>query len=400
MVIEKFRLAYLLLMSSNISLEIVGLFKILYLTSGHAGRNQSEEFMMKRSIIWVLALIVTTSFCIAWNSDSYASGRKIKLTFSSVYMNRHNTVVNGFKPWIKQIEKITDGKAKISYFDPGTLCPQNETWSSVVSGAVDVGTNYCPYTPGKFPLTEVMELPLIAPSSEAGSLVTWELYQKYPEWRKQFKDAKLLWLWTSATYQLHTKDKMVRTLEDLKGMRIIGWSPGILQVIKLLGGSPMEIAGLDTYLALERGMADGVFCPLAPIKSLKVSDSVHHTTIIDMMVGPFWAAINTELYNDLPGDVKQVFLESTGEKMTRICGQTLDQGAMEDSRWLKQNKGHEFYVVPEKEKERWFKAVSPMHEEWVSKMEKRGHKNARAILNDAIRLGRKYAKTTGRGYQD
>ena len=356
---------------------------------------------MRKSFTSLAGICVAAlCLCLVWQCPGYAGGKKLKLNFSSVYMNRHNTVVNGFKPWMKEVQKKTDGKVKIDYFDPNTLCPHMETWASVVSGGVDIGTNYCPFNPGKFPLTEVMELPLIVPSAEAGSLVTWELYNKYPEWQESFKDATLLWQWTSATYQLHTKDKMVRTLEDLKGLRIIGWSPGIIKAIKLLGASAIEMTGMDTYLALERGMADGVFCPLAPIKSYKISDSVKYTTVIDMMVGPFWGAINTPLWNSIPEDIQKVFRETSGENMARICGKTLDEGAAGDAQWLKKNKGHKFYVVPDEEKKRWFKAVSPMHQEWLDKMEKRGYKNAQAILDDAIRLGEKYAKITGRGFQE
>ena len=356
---------------------------------------------MKKSFI--SSFVVCTlalGLCLAWPGAGHAGKKKLQLNFASVYMNRHNTVVNGFKPWMKEIEEKTNGRVKMNYFDPNTLCPMKEHWDSTVMGAVDFGTNYCPFNPGKFVLAEAMEMPLIVPSAEAGSLVTWELYNKYPEWRAQFKDAKLLWQWTSATYQLHTKSQMIRTLEDLKGKKIIGWSPKLLQMIKLLGASPIDITSTDSYLAIERGMADGVLCPLAPIRSFKISDAAKYHTIIDMNVGPFWAAMNTALWDSLPADIRKVFEETTGEKMARICGQTLDQGAVADSQWLKKQGGHEFYVVPEQEKARWFKAVTPLHEEWIKRAEKRGFKNARAILDDAVRLGKKYAKTTGRGYQE
>ena len=356
--------------------------------------------MKKLFVASIVGLAMALCLCAVSQDPAYAGGKKIQMNFASVYMNRHNTVVNGFKPWMKEIEKKTSGKVKMNYFDPNTLCPLKENWDSTVSGAVDFGTNYCPFNPGKFVLAEAMEMPLIVPSAEAGSLVTWELYKKYPKWRAQFKNAKLLWQWTSATYQIHTKGKMIRTLEDLKGMKIIGWSPRLIQMIKLLGGSPIDITATDTYLAIERGMADGVLCPLAPIRSYKISDTAKYHTIIDMNVGPFWAAMNTSLWESLTPDIQKVYKETTGEKMARICGKTLDEGAVADSQWLKKQGNHKFYVVPDKEKERWFKAVTPLHEAWIKKAEGRGYKNARVILEDAVRLGKKYAKTTGRGYQE
>ena len=355
--------------------------------------------MKKSYLSFCLVLGLVLCLGVAWPGVGYA-GKKIQMNFVSVYMPRHNTVVNGFKPWLKLVEKESNGRVKMNHFDPDTLCPARETWNSTVAGSVDFGTSYCTYNPGRFFLTEVMELPLIVPGAEAGSLVAWEINNKYPELQAQFKDVKLLWQWTSATYQLHTAKKMVRTLDDLKGMKIIGWSPRIIKIIELLGASPIEITGNDSYLAMERGMADGVFCPLAPIRSMKISDAVKYHTIVDMMVGPFWGAMNKSLWESLPPEIQKVFLDTTGERMARICGQTLDQGAAEDSVWLKKQGGHDFYVLPDDERERWLEAVQNIHEEWVKKAEDRGFKNARAILNDAKALGKKYAKTTGRGYQE
>jgi len=355
---------------------------------------------MKKSFVMCFVLGFALSLCAAWPGSTHAAGKTIQMNFVSVYMNKHNTVVHGFKPWMEEINEKTDGRVKINYFDPNTLCPLKEIWNSTVTGAVDIGTNYCPFNPGKFVLAEAMEMPLVVPSAEAGSLVTWELYKKYPEWQAQFKDVKLLWQWTSATYQIHTKGKMVRTLEDLKGMKIIGWSPRLIEMIKLLGGSPIDITATDTYLAIERGMADGVLCPLAPIRSYKISDAAKNHTIIDLNVGPFWGAMNKGLWEDLPADIQKVFEETTGEKMARISGKTLDEGAAADAKWLKEQGGHTFYVVPDEEKERWLEAVKPIHEAWIRKAEEAGYKNARAILEDAMRLGKKYAEITGRGYQE
>jgi TRAP-type transport system periplasmic protein len=88
----------------------------------------------------------------------HAAGKKIQMNFVSVCMNKHNTVVNGFKPWMEKINEKTNGKVKINYFDPNTLCPLKEIWNSTVTGAVDIGANYCPSNPGKFGLNGTTSL--------------------------------------------------------------------------------------------------------------------------------------------------------------------------------------------------------------------------------------------------
>ncbi len=363
---------------------------------------------MKKAIALMAAFVLSCSLvlsgCGGQKTEPKAAApaddqKVIELSFVGDYMEAHPTVVNGWKPWMKEVGEKTGGKLKINYFNPNTLCPIKELYASTVAGTVDIAAGYCGNTPGKFPVNELLELPLIAPSAEAGSLLVWEMYKKYPEWRDEFKDTKLLWQWTSATFQLHTTKKLVKSLDDLKGMKIIGWTPRMLETIKLLGANPVEITGPDSYLALQRGMADGVMCPLAPVRSYKISDAAKFHTIVDLSVGPFYGVMNKARYDGLPPEVKKVLDETTAEKMAQVCGKTLDQGAVADAKWLKEN-GHTFHVLSAEEKKRWLEAVRPLHEKWVKEMEAKGFKNARAMLEDALRLGEELGKKTGRGYQE
>lgn len=344
----------------------------------------------------VLAIGLLLSGCGQKPASEQQSGVKqqqFELNFSSNYMESHPTVVNAFMPWMKTVEERSGGKVKINFYNPNTLCPVKDVYDNVVAGSVDIGAIFGGYTPGKFPYFGVMDLPLIAPNSEVGSLITWELYQRFPEWREQFKDTKVLWHWASAPYQLHTTKKLVRTLEDLKGMKIIGWSPQILEVIKLLGANPIELTSVDTYLALERGMADGVMCPMAPLRSYKISDAAKYHTIVGISVNPFCMAMNLTKYNSLPPDVQKILEETTGAKMAELCGKSLDQGDLKDTQWMKDN-GHTFYVLPAEEKNKWLNAVIPLREKWVKDMEAKGYSKAREILNEAVKLGEQHTRKT------
>lgn len=360
---------------------------------------------MKKSHILTILVLISVSLllggCGGGSGDADANGvasdEPVELNFTSAYVDAHPTSANAFKPWTEEIYELTDGQLKIHFYAVNTLCPQKETYDAVTAGFVDIGSNVCGDTPGKFRYTDVLELPLLCSSAESGSLVMMELFEMYPEIQAEYSDTELLWMWASATYNLHTINKEVRTLEDLKGMRIIGWSPNTLEIIKHLGANPVEVAPLDTYMSLERGMADGVLCPLAPVRSFKISDVAKYHTIVDLSVAPFFSAANKETYESLPDNLKSILKETTGVEMARRAGISLDQGAIADSEWMKEQ-GHSFYVLPNDERERWLEAVSPMWEKWVENMEKDGYTKAREILESAIELGKKYDEVTGRGF--
>jgi TRAP-type C4-dicarboxylate transport system substrate-binding protein len=307
-------------------------------------------------------------------------------------------VVNAWTPWFQQVDKLTGGELKITYFNPNTLTPLADHFDSTISGMIGVGGNDCSRNPGKFDLSTVMEVPGLAPSSECGSLVFWELFKNHPELQKEYSEINILWLWASATYQLHTTKKEVKTLADLKNMKIVAWNKTSVNVLHALGANPIQLPPTDSYLALERGMADGVLCPLAPIISFKISDAVKYTTVCDIFLNGFWAGIGHDTWKSLSPKAQKVMTDTTGEIMAKQSGLTLDQGAVRDSEKLKAS-GHTFYVLPDAERQNWLKATQKLRDRWVTDMEAKGYKNAKALLDDALKLSAKYAPITGRGFK-
>ncbi len=349
---------------------------------------------MRSKRMWKTLLIVSLAIL----CGSSLAMAKTELSMTTAYMNTHPTVINAWEPWFKEINKMTNGEVSITFFNPNTLTPMSNNYDSTIAGTVGLGSNGCSLNAGKFPLSDVIGLPGIVPSAECGSLVFWDLYRKYPELQSEYKDVKLLWLWTSATYQIHTTKKPVKTIDDLKGMKIICWDRVSVDIMRALGANTLLLQHTDSYLALERGMADGVFCPLAPIISFKISDAAKYTTVCDIMVTGFWAGIGPTVWKNISPASQDVLVKTTGENMAKASGLTLDQGAVSDSEKLKA-KGHTFIMLPESDHAKIIKATAPIRDSWVSNMEKAGYKNAKAMMEDAFALSKKYAPVTGRGYK-
>ncbi len=319
-----------------------------------------------------------------------AAEKKWEMSLTTGYNDKHPTVINVWFPWAEAINKETGGRVTIQNFNPGTICPEPEMFSSAESGVVTIAGTGQSRTPGKFPYAEVVDLPLLTSNAEAGSLLSQAGYEHFKALQDEEKGLKVLWQWASAPFVLHTK-KPVRSLEDLKGMKIIGWYPTIMDVIRALGASPIQVATTDTYLSLQRGMADGVLCPLAPVRSFKINEGTSYTTLCNLMVSNFVMGMNRDVWNSLPDDIKAVFNKYSGEKMARWSGQSLDQGAAAD-REILAKAGHTFIELDAKELDRWRAAVTPIHEAWVKKMEGKGLNEARAILDWHKEMGKKYAE--------
>jgi len=321
------------------------------------------------------------------------------LKFVSEYPDKHPTVKNGFLPWIEEVKDLSGGRLNITFFNPNALVPARQVWASVIAGVADIGASPCHWVHGKLRVAPVIQLPMMFNGAEAGSLTTWDLSQRFPEWKKEYRQVKVLWHWSSALFEVHTRDKLIRNLEDLKGMKMIGWNPQIRNIIKTLGANSVEVTPHDTYLALERGMADGVMCPIAPMKVYKITDVAKKHTIVDLMSDPFYAVMNKQKWKSLPNDLKKILNDTTGRRMSRISGKTLDEGSIRDVAWMKSN-GHEFYVLPAAEKARWQQKVDGIHQGWVKKMKNKGYRNASKIHQETVKLGKKYSAMTVGGYKN
>jgi TRAP-type C4-dicarboxylate transport system substrate-binding protein len=170
-------------------------------------------------------------------------------------------------------------------------------------------------------------------------------------------------------------------------------------MIRRLGANAIDGKPADTYLMLERGIADGVLCPLAPLRSFKITDAAKHHTIINLSAGGFWAGMNQAKWNGLPPDLQKLIGESTGDKMAQLCGKTLDEGTIQDVQWMKEKK-HTFYVLSPAEKEKWKERLRPIVDEWLKKMEQKGYKNVREIYETTVSLGKQYSDKTKGGYAE
>jgi TRAP-type C4-dicarboxylate transport system substrate-binding protein len=342
-----------------------------------------------------LGILIVSLALMAFNGTVWAADKKYIIKMSSEYAPKHPTIVNGFTPYFEEIKKKTGGRLEIQYFAPNTLTPAREAYSATVHGVVDMAFSPQAFVSGKFPLSNVTGLPLMFQSAEAGSLTTWELYKRFPNWQAEYKEVKPLWHHVSALFELHTTKKHVKTIEELQGMKIIVWHPPTRKIVVALGANPVETTPQDTYLALERGMAEGVLCPIAPMRSFKISDTAKYHTMLNLSVLPFWGAMNQKKWNSLPPDLQKVLEDTMGEKMARIAGKTLDDGAARDITWMKEH-GHTYYTLPPQERKRWLAKVEGIHGKWINDMQAKGHKNAQEIYDTTVRLSAQFQEQVGK----
>lgn len=336
--------------------------------------------------IFILTVALMSFSAIAWSAEKY------NLRMSSGYPLKHPTVALGLKPWVEEVKKASNGKLNIKIFPPNALHPSIDGAEAVAKGIVDMSYNAYGLNKGKFPIGGFMTLPFLFRSATAGAYTAWDLVNQYPEYMEEHKDFHLLWIHASAIFHLHTVKKPVKTLEELKGMKIIIWVADSRAFLEALGAIPLEVEAYDTYLALERGMADGVLCPIAPMRSFKVTDVAKHHTTMNLGSAGFWGAINHKSWKKLPPDMQKLLTEMTGKNMGRIASGALDKGDDMSVKWMKKQGGHYFYEFTPEEMVTMRQKLEPAYQKYYDDTAKAGFSKGKELVKDASELNEKYQK--------
>jgi TRAP-type C4-dicarboxylate transport system substrate-binding protein len=322
----------------------------------------------------VLAFCFSFVGLLLFISPSLAQAAPIELKYSNFFpASAPQTMVAN--EWGKEIEKRTDGRVKITMYAGGTLTPAPQCYDGVVKGISDIGMSVFAYTRGKFPLTEVADLPLGIKSGLVATKIVNAYYKKFKP--KELDGVEVMYLHAHGPGILHTKTPVYK-LEDLKGMKIR--SSGLAaKVVAALGGTPVAMSMGDTYDALSRGVVEGSMAPFEALKTWKWGEVIKSTTedYGASYSSGFFVVMNKDKWNSLPADVKKIIREVNKEWIIKQ-GKNWDE-VDKAGRAFTLSLGNKIISLSKEENARWAKAVHPLLEEYVENMKARGLPGEQAL---------------------
>jgi TRAP-type transport system periplasmic protein len=292
-------------------------------------------------------------------------------------------------PWARNIESATNGRIKIQAYPAQTLAKGTDQWQAVKNGVADIGWCFLGYWPGQTPLSDVVSLPFMQfKNAEQASTVLWQLYQKYPQIQNEYKDCKVLTLFTSDPYFLINSKRQIKSKEDLAGLklRITGGPP--TDAMKALGASPMLVSMNDMYMNLQKGVMDGAAINWMSIDAMRFYEVTKYYTYAPLYVVYFAMVMNWDAWNSLPADVqKQVEASGGGLESAKFMGKNFFDSATLAIPEKVRKAGYDVneYTLPAAEINRWVEASSASYNSWSDKL-KGGTVDPAALIKDAQSL--------------
>lgn len=285
--------------------------------------------------------------------------------------------------WAKKIEAESGGRIKIEHYPsmqlggkPGDLIDQ------VIDGVADIVWTLPGYTPGRFPQTEVFELPFMMTDAEATSRAYWELAEAHMM-DKDFKDVHVLGLWTHGPGLIHSKAP-ITSIADLNGVKLRAPTRVTNMMVTSLGATAVGMPVPAVPESLSKGVIDATILPWEVTASIKSSELVHNHTEFPgapLYTSAFLLAMNKGVYDGLPDDLKAIIDANSGLEFSAFAGKT-SQAADDPARQMAVDMGNSIVQLTPEQIEEWKAAAQPTIDAWVAEMTGKGFDGA-ALLEEA-----------------
>jgi len=294
-------------------------------------------------------------------------------------------------PWCEKIGEDSGGKIKCQIYPAmqlGGTPPQ--LFDHAKDGIADVIWTVPTYQAGRFAKSEVFELPFLVKNAETGSPALWEYIQKNS--LDEFKGTKLILAHVHDGAVLHFASKQVKTMEDLKGLKVRAPTRIATRVLTALGAVPVQMPAPQVPEALAKGVVDGLSFPWEVVPGLKIDEIAKtHTETPPgqpyMSNTIFVVAMNQAKYDSLPPDLKKVIDANSGLAASQWAGKIWDS-TVAPARKLAIERKNTINVLTMPEFERWKKATDGVEKDWFTEVAGKGG-NGPALLEDAKALLRK-----------
>jgi len=329
---------------------------------------------MKRAISLACAVCLVVGFWILAGGPA-AQAQEFKLTYSNFFPPTH-VQSKLAEAWCREVEKRTNGRVVIDYFPGQTLTKGNVCYDGVVNGLSDLGLSVLAYTRGRFPVMEVVDLPLGYKNGRQATVVVNEVYRQIqPE---ELKDTQVMYLHAHGPGLLHTRKAAVRKLEDLKALKIRSTGTSA-KIVEALGGTPVAKPMPETYQLLQKGVVDGSLNPLETNKGWKLGEVVDYLTLnySSSYTTGFFVVMNKNKWAALPEDVKKI-IEDINQEWIGKTGRAWDDSDQEGLDFLKECQVQVIELSPE-ENARWAEAVKPLLDDYTAKTKEKGLPGDRAL---------------------
>jgi TRAP-type C4-dicarboxylate transport system substrate-binding protein len=322
--------------------------------------------------------------------------QSVTLKFHTFMAPTSNVWLNMHKAWMDKVEKESGGRIKFEGYPAMQLGGTPvQLYDQARDGVVDVVWTLPGNTAGRFPRVEVFELPFIMSNAEATSKAYWEYVQTMAP--DEFKDTHVIALQVHGPGVIHTVDKPVKSVADMRGLKVRAPTRQVTKLIASLGATPVGMPLPQIPDALSKGTIQGCVIPWEVVPAVKVDELTKYHAEFDPAGGALYTTtfvmtMNKAKYQSLAPELKKVIDANSGMATSGWLGK-VQQAGDAAGRAAAVKHGNTIFTVSPEQAQEFRRRSRPIEAEWVEDMDKRGY-NGRKLLETAKALIEKHTRTT------
>jgi TRAP-type C4-dicarboxylate transport system substrate-binding protein len=310
-----------------------------------------------------------------------AASAQITLTLSSWVPPAH-LLTRAQSDWCNEVSKAVAGRIKCNLL-PKAVTPAPGTFDAVKDGLADLSYSVHGYTPGRFTMGKVAEMPFLGDSAVATSVAYQRIYEKHLARLDEHKGMKVITVFTHGPGVIFNTKKAVTTLADLQGLKFRVGGGVVNEVGKALGVNMTLKPAPESYKLLSSGVVDGTWFPDESIVSFKLDKLIKHRTAVPggLYNTSFALVMNQATWDKIPKADQDIIQKMSGEWAARFFGKYWDE--MDDKSVEAQKAAGVQSVTADAKFVAEFKArTAAIEDAWVKEAEAKGLKNAAAVLKE------------------
>lgn len=191
------------------------------------------------------------------------------------------------RDWMDFVERRSGGRLKIRPSWSGALLSSEHSMLELRHGVADIGLITPIYVKGGVHLIRIQSGFYSGARSVENQVALYRcMAAVHPQFDAELAGLKVLAVQGGPLPGILTRQRIVRSLDDLKGLRI-RVPTELLGVMRDLGADPVNMPMGEVYSALAKGVIDGVIAPGDTFRSLHFAEVARHFTMLEVPRGAY-----------------------------------------------------------------------------------------------------------------
>jgi TRAP-type C4-dicarboxylate transport system substrate-binding protein len=301
---------------------------------------------------------------------------------TSLFVPPTHPIHRGVAKWCGEVAEATARRVTCNILPKPAAAPAAQ-FDAVRDGLADLAFGIHGYTPGRFKLTELAELPFLGDSAEATSVAYQRMYERHLARLGEHKGVRVVAVFTHGPGEIFSTKKAVASVVDFAGQKFRVGGGMVNDVARAMGANVILKPANESYELVSTGVVDGVFFPVESIFAHRIDGFIKYRTRFPggLYNTSFFFVMNEDAWRRIAPADRRAIERLSGEHAARIIGKEWDAtddkaDAMLKERGLPTTVANPAFVADVKAR------TASLEGKWVEEAKAKGLANAAEVVRE------------------